>query len=101
MIVHQDKIYVRHVCYIAGCSTEIRILNSVNVKVAFKPQITINYFLPKPKDPISTNEKYGLVYQIPCKDCKFRHIAETKRTFKDRIKEHKKALPKGQLRNLL
>ena len=83
--------------YIQGISDQIkRILNSVDVKVAFKPHITINSFLPKPKDPIPTNEKYGLVYQIPCKDCKFKYIGETKRTHKDRIKEHKKALSKGQ-----
>ena len=41
--------------------------------------------------PIDENEKAGLVYEIPCKDCSKVYISETKRTLNDRTKEHKKA----------
>jgi hypothetical protein len=45
--------------------------------------------LPKLKDKVKDNEKSGLVYQIPCKNCEFSYIGETKRSFPTCLGEHK------------
>ena len=79
--------------YIQGVSERIRrILNNVNVKVAMKPVKTIGNFLPSPKDPVEYHEKSHLIYRIPCADCSYVYVGQTKRDLKSRIAEHKRAI---------
>ena len=47
---------------------------------------------PKPKDPVTTEDTEGIVYEIPCNDCSKIYVDESKRKFKTRVKEHKKAV---------
>ena len=47
---------------------------------------------PKPKDPVSTQDTRGVIYKISCNECSKTYIGESKRKFKTRIKEHKKAV---------
>ena len=35
--------------------------------------------LPSPKDPFDVNEITGIIYQVPCHDCPFVYIGQTKR----------------------
>ena len=79
--------------YIQGTSEKIRrVLNEAGVKVAIKPIHTIGRILPSPKDPLTLEEKSCLVYQVPCFDCDFVYIGQTKRDLKSRIAEHKLAI---------
>ena len=79
--------------YIQGVSDKIqRVLNEVGVKVAMKPHLTIRKFLPSLKDPLDNSEKSCLVYQVPCRDCSFVYIGQTKCDLKSRLDEHKRAI---------
>ena len=83
--------------YIQGVSDKIqRVLNSVGVKVALKPLLTIGRYLPSLKDPILTSENSCLIYKIPCNDCEFSYIGQTKRDLKTRILEHQRAIRNQQ-----
>ena len=53
---------------------------------------TIGQLLPSPKDTIHQHEKSQLVYRIPCKDCNFIYVGQTKRDLKSRVAEHKRAV---------
>ena len=70
----------------------LRVLNGVGVKVALKPLLTIGKFLPSLKDPLVAEEKSCLVYEVPCKDCSFIYIEQTKRDLKSRVCEHQTAI---------
>ena len=79
--------------YIKGVSDKIqRILHNIGVKVAFKPYLTINKYLPSPKDFTNKDELSGMIYQVPCHDCDFIYIGQTKRTLKSRLNEHKRSI---------
>ena len=74
----------------------LRVLNSVGVKVALKPLLTIGRYLPFLKDPILISEKSCLIYKIPCNDCQFNYIGQIKRDLKTRIFEHQRAIRNQQ-----
>ena len=79
--------------YIQGTSEKVRrILNKAGVKVAMRPVRTIGQILPSPKDPHNPEEKSCIVYQVPCSDCNFVYIGQTKRDLKSRLAEHKLAI---------
>ena len=48
----------------------------------------------KPKDPIPTLKKTGVVYRVPCKDCdvQYTYIGETGRALGTRRIEHERAV---------
>ena len=52
----------------------------------------IGRILPSPKDPLTLEEKSCLVHQVPCFDCDFIYIGQTKRDLKSRLAEHKLAI---------
>ena len=58
------------------------------MKVAMKPIHTIGRILPSPKDPLTLEEKSCLVYPVPCFDCDFIYIGQTKRDLKSGLAEH-------------
>ena len=79
--------------YIHGTTDKIqRVLNDVGVRVARKPFVTIRKSLPSPKDPLDVNEITDIIYQVPCHDCPFVYIGQTKRDLKLRLSEHKRAI---------
>ena len=47
---------------------------------------------PKPKDPVTKEQRTGAIYSIPCNDCDNEYIGQTKRQFGTRLKEHQKAV---------
>ena len=73
-----------------------RVLNSIEVIVALEPLLTIGRYLSSPKDPILTSEKSYLICKIPCNDCEFSYIRQTKRNSKIRILEHQRAIRNQQ-----
>ena len=80
--------------YVQGVSEKIdRILKQQKVKVAYKPQLTINSLLPRPKElDDSDRQKSGIVCKISCTQCNFVYYGQTERSLKTRIVEHKKAV---------
>ena len=79
--------------YIHGTTDKIqRVLNDVGVRVAMKPFAAIGKSLPSHKDPLYVNEITGIIYQVPCHDCFFVYIDQTKRGLKSRLSEHKRAI---------
>ena len=57
--------------YIRGLSETIkRILEKLDVRVRFSPNQTLRQLLVKPKDPVPLHQRNGVVYRIPCGDCK-------------------------------
>ena len=79
--------------YIHGTTDKIqRVLNDGGVRVAMRPFVTIGKSLPSPKDPLDVNEITGIIYQVPCHDCPFVYIGQTKRDLKMRLSEFKRAI---------
>ena len=75
--------------YYPGLAEKIRrCLSNHNVKTVLKPCNTIGKKLANHKDSVDPNMRRGAVYQIPCHDCDFSHIGETKHIFSIRKKEH-------------
>ena len=66
------------------------------MKVAMKPVKTVGNILTSPKDPIAEHEKSRFVYKIPCADCEFVYVGQTKRDLKSRVAEHKRAVKNAE-----
>ena len=49
------------------------------------PHITL------PEDPYTSEDKSCVVYQIPCSDCDYVYIGQTKRGLKSRLADHRRA----------
>ena len=60
-------------------------------QVSWQPVRTIGQILPS-KDPYNPEEKSCVIYQVPCSDCNFVYIGQTKRDLKSRLAEHKLAI---------
>ena len=82
--------------YIQGVTESIkRMLEGVDVRVRMKPHRTLRQILVNPKDPIPIQHKVGIVYRVPCKDCPKVYVGQSGRTLECRIKEHKRAVERG------
>ena len=57
-----------------------------------RPFVTIGKSLPSIKDSLDLNEITGIIYQVPCHDCPFVYIGQSKRDLKSRLSEHKRAI---------
>ena len=56
--------------YILGTSDALRrVLSEVGVRVTFRPQATLRGLLVHPKDPVPSDMKANVVYNIPCQVC--------------------------------
>jgi len=80
--------------YVRGISERIgRVLRQQQVKVAYKPQITINSLFPRPKaQKEADRSQSGVVYKISCTNCDFVYYGQTERQLKTGIAEHNKAI---------
>ena len=94
--VVEEPAAVVSIPYISNTSEAIRrVLSKVNIRCAFKPQLTLRNCLVKPKDQIPQQSRSNVVYSIPCTRCPKLYIGESKRSLKTRITEHKRALRQG------
>ena len=48
--------------------------------------------LVRPKDPVPPEERVGVVYRIPCKDCTKAYVGQSARSLVLRLKEHQRAV---------
>ena len=84
--------------YIKGTAEHIRrILAEHNIRTRFKSHNTLRQCLSHPKDRISLDNKSGVVYSIPCKDCTFTYVGETGIHLSTKFKQQKEALKRGEL----
>jgi hypothetical protein len=76
--------------YIKGVTERVqRIYRSHNISSTVKPHTSLRNILVHPKDKIDDDDKTGVVYQIPCRNCPKLYVGETGRKFGTRCKEHK------------
>ena len=80
------------------CTRPRVVLTRIRVKAVFKPAKTLRQTLMRVKTRI-LEEKRGVVYEVPCKECHQTYIGETKRTLKVRLSEHKQAVKRGDTKN--
>ena len=60
------------------------ILKQQQVKVAYKPQLTINSLFPRHKKlDDSDRQKSGIVYRISCTQCNFVYYGQTRKVIED------------------
>ena len=79
--------------YIKGTSETLKCMFATHkIKCSFYFKETLRKHLSKPKDLVELDKKSNVVYKIPCKDCNVSYIGETKRSFKVRTNEHKRAV---------
>ena len=79
--------------YIGGLSEAIqRFLAEVDIRVVFRPLLTLRQQLVHPKDDTPTTKKSNDVYSIPCTTRPAVYIGQTSRTLNTRINEHKAAV---------
>ena len=74
-----------------------KILRNVGILVNSKPHLTSKDMLPKAKDSVERSSRFGVVYQIPCRDCIGIYIGETERAYKTRLAENKRDLKPANL----
>ena len=87
--------------YISGFSEAIeRSCNTIGVKVIHQTTRTLRSLLMKVKTPIAHNATKGIIYKIPCQ-CGEVYIGDTSKTMKDRMKEHHRAVRRGDNNNSL
>ena len=67
-----------------------KILTRHNINTIPKYTNTLCNIIKLGKDPTNKLDETGVVYKIPCKNCNYVYIGQTKRSLIDRISEHKK-----------
>ena len=84
--------------YIQGVSDTIkRILETIDIRVCFKPVNTIKSMVSLPKDQIPLLQKSGVIYKVKCGCCNGSYVGERKRRLQARLDEHKKAVQKDKV----
>ena len=60
-----------------------------------KSHRTLKQMLVNPKDSIPIQHRVGIVYRVSCKDCPKGYIGQSGHTLECRMKEHKRAVERG------
>ena len=72
-----------------------RILRSHKIRSTFYTEMTLSKLLCKPKDPVATEDKNNIVYEIDCSNCQAVYFGESKRSLKSRSDDHKRSVRNG------
>ena len=81
--------------YVQGVTERVsKLLQSINSRVASKPNNTLRKILCKLKDKRSTGQIQNYVYQLQGSSCPATYIGEMSRKVNTRISEHKNSLVK-------
>ena len=71
--------------YVKGTSEQVkRIFNDHNINCTFYTTTTLHKLLSHAKDPVSSEQRYNIVYKYDCKDCEAVCLGESKRTLAER-----------------
>ena len=83
--------------YIGQVSEQIaKVMKSYGIASAMKPHCKIRNIVVHPKDKLSKEKQTGIIYQVPCGNCKQVYIGETGRSLEKRISEHKDDVDKNR-----
>lgn len=87
----KNKTNYNSLTYIGNISTKIgnHIKRFTNCNISFKTINSLGKYIKNNKDTTKLESKSG-VYKLSCGNCEKAYIGQTGRSFKDRIKEHKK-----------
>ena len=79
---------------ICGLSNPIqRILASLHIRTCFCSFRVLSNILVHPKEPVSPDQRKGVVYWIPCADCEMTYVGQTGRILQvHRKKKHLRTL---------
>ena len=83
--------YIRHLS-----ETIRRILAPLRIRTCFRPHHTLRQTLVRLKDQTPSQQRTGVIYQIPYGTCSKVYICQTGRTLEHHLKEHKRALTSGK-----
>ena len=79
--------------YVQGLSERLRrVLTPLQIRVFFKPFLTLRQMVSKPKDLVPDLQRSGVVYKIHCANCPKVYIGQTKCRLSQRLTEHKRAV---------
>ena len=79
--------------YVEGTSEKLRrILRSHKIRSTFYTEKTLRKLLCKLKDPVATEDKNNIVYEIDYSNCQAVYFSESKRPLKSRSDEHKRPI---------
>ena len=79
--------------YVEGTSEKLRrILRSHKTRSTFYNEKILRKLLCKPKDPVATEDKNNIVYEIDCSNCQAVYFGVSKRSLKSRSDEHKRSI---------
>ena len=71
----------------------------IGVKPVFKSRHTLRHSLMNVKNRIPEKRRRGIVYEILCAECDAVYTGETGHNLHDRVKEHKYAVKRRDLKN--
>ena len=79
--------------YIEGTSEKLpHKPRSHKVRSTFYTEKTLHKLLCKPKDPVATEDKNNIVYEIDCSNCQAVYFGESKWSLKSHSDEHKRCV---------
>ena len=79
--------------YVEGTSEKLRcILTSHKIRSTFYTEMTLRKLLCKLRDPIATEDKNNIAYDIDCSNCQAVYFGESKQSLKSRSDEHKRSV---------
>ena len=68
--IHEEIRMSRNLLYVEGTSEKLWcILRSHKIRSTFYTEMTLCKLLCKPKDPVATEDKNNIVYEIDCSNC--------------------------------
>ena len=86
--------------YICGVSEKIeRECQQLGVLAVLKSGHKLRQSLMRVKTAVKDDTRKGVVYEVPYGKCEHVYIGETGRNLKERLKEHRYAVKKGNLKN--
>ena len=83
-----------YICHLS--ETTRRILAPLRIRTCFRPHHTLRQTLVRLKDQTPSQQRTGIIYQIPYGTCSKVYICQTGRTLEHHLKEHKRALTSGK-----
>ena len=90
-IQEEEIIMTVNLLYLKGTSGKLRrILRSHKIRSTFYTEKTLRKLLCKPRDPVATEDKSNIIYEIDCSNCQAVFFDESKPSLKSRSDEHKR-----------
>ena len=78
--------------YVEGTSEKIRcIFRSYKIRSTFYTENTLCKLICKPQDPVATEDKNNIAYEIDCRNCETVYFGESKQSLKSCSDERKRS----------